>query len=217
VDWSTDPYRLLRVGANVGDTWQAWDTCAVPLNTKVPIGDVDGDTVPDTAIVYDATATLLTRTSASVTLPLNGSPHTFTGTLYEVSIHLFGNVLLTNPNVPPYGYDFDSLRVHRYWRFRLFDSLYVILARTDSTRDTLFFKVSGVPNTYPMTKDTPYIKEIDSVFMASVGVNESAARPRTGNVVAVYDVLGRKVPAISRRGVYFIVDERGRVRKVVRY
>ncbi len=215
-DWRTDPYRILKVGATVGDTYQAWDTCAVPLNTKFPLGDVDGDGVSDTGIIYGATANLLSRTVASLTVPVNGSPRTFTGELYEVGINFFANVILTNPNAPPLNADLDSLRVHRYWRYRIFDSLYVILAQVDSLRDTLFFKLDGVPGTYPTSTDTPYVKELDSVFMVNVSIEEAATESTT-RIVAVYDVQGRKVPAISRRGVYFVVDGRGRVRKVIRY
>ncbi len=215
VDWTMDPYRVLMSGANVGDVWMGWDTCVLRLNEKTPIGDVDGDATADTLIIYNVQSTLLSKSNTNISVIVNGSPQNLSGTLYEVGLEFFGNVILTNPNYS--GADLDSFRLHRFWKFRIFDGVYMLRMAVDSARDTIFYKFGGTPVTYPTPLDTPFVKELDSIRTLGVSAQEYTSEPQLRKAAAVYDVSGKRVPAIGRRGVYFIVDEKGRVHRIVRF
>jgi hypothetical protein len=39
-----------KFNPNINDSWQAWDTCFIMLNTKLPFLDIDGDSILDTII-----------------------------------------------------------------------------------------------------------------------------------------------------------------------
>jgi len=186
---------VMKYMPSVGNTWEAWDTCLIPLFQKFPIGDIDGDMIIDSVWVKPSSATV--HTISSDTIRVRISPLKYT--VWVSSLDIF--------------YGVDSIELWDYYRFVYVANFGKIEEHLDSERIRYF--MFGFP-----VLDTTY-RNVYHKVIPSAATSEYPRIVSGDKSVEIYTVsgrlIGRNMP-INRKGTYFIVinTERGRlVRKVI--
>lgn len=184
---------VMKYMPSLGDSWEAWDTCLIPLDTKFSIGDVDGDMVADTLWVHSSN----TRVSAV-------SADTFTTVISPLKYVVWISSLFTT-------YGVDSTVVWDYYRYKFVANFAKIEEHLDSERAVYYIGALPVLDT---TFRNLYHKVITSAS------TKEYTQPVITNSTYVYTASGRfaggAIP--NKKGVYFVVisTDKGKViRKVV--
>jgi len=208
---------VAKYNAASGDTWEAWDTCLLALNTRFPIGDVDGDATVDSAWVVSSQATVDAATSTNLAVGI-----------YPLNIRVWASAFTS--------YGVDSIVIKEYDRhiFRInygkvgthTDSVrYTYIAGSAPVLDTLFpdfyHKVMNVSVSERPSVGYSVLTLRDGVVdVTYVGNYTLSIYSSTGRLVRRY--FGRKkasYPLPSRKGVYFVVfrsKDRALIRPYVR-
>ncbi len=71
-----DMYRFAKENPYLGETWEAWNDCVIPLNTRIPFVDFDMDSIVDTVIYRPSNASVVS---------LNDTVSSITGNIKVVS------------------------------------------------------------------------------------------------------------------------------------
>jgi len=186
--YGQDGLIVMKYNPSLGDNWEAWDTCLIRLNTRYPIGDIDGDGRVDSFWVRSSTARV-----ASIS-----GPNYFI-TISPLRYVIWGSRLSS-------FYFIDSIVVWDYYRFVFNATFGKVEEHLDSER--VRYYMFGFPildtafrNLYHKVVTTSIISEV------SKGITSGEVRVYTADGRYV----GKSVP--NRRGIYFVVSNR--TRKVI--
>ncbi len=176
---------IYKLGAvPFSDTWEAWDTCAIAVDSAIAIGDVDQDNQVDTLIPY-----------ASVGRALIPSGDTLVSRLalnYRLVLTSFAGL-------------FDSLVVSDIYHFKIVPNSFIALISYDTTQQVAY--AGG--NSFPLTQ-VNVLKKTLYAYSIPVSVHEDEVLSFAGSIlklpsrverakVSLYDVSGklRKVFSIE--------------------
>ncbi len=159
-------YRFAKYNPYIGDTWEAWNDCLLPLNTKIPFIDMDMDGITDT-IIY--------RPSQANVESLNDTVSTITGNV-KLSLRLKYLIILTSAFSP------DSVMFVEVRRFYYKPFFGITKEMWDSTYQTVYYGSSSYPVSYPVGTG----KEI-----ILIGVSETTKHLRKTKGF-MYDISGRR-------------------------
>jgi hypothetical protein len=184
--YGQDGIIVMKYNPSLGDNWQAWDTCLIRLNTRYPIGDIDGDGIVDTFWVKSSTARV-----ASISGP------SYFITISPLRYAVWSSLLSS--------YNIDSIVVWDYYRFVFNETFGKVEEHLDSTR--LKYYMFGFP-----VVDTAFRNLYHKVATTSIS---EASKEITSGEVRVYTADGRYVGKFvpNRKGIYFVVSNR--TRKVI--
>jgi hypothetical protein len=186
--YGQDGLMVMKYNPSLGDNWEAWDTCLIRLNTRYPIGDIDGDGIVDTFWVKSSTARV-----ASIS-----------GPSYFITISpLRYAVWISSLSSPPFP--IDSIVVWDYYRFKFNATFGKVEEHIDSER--VKYYMFGFP-----ILDTAFRNLYHKVATTSIS---EASKEVTSGEVRVYTADGRYVGKLvpNRKGIYFVVSNR--TRKVI--
>jgi hypothetical protein len=177
---------VMKYNPSLGDNWQAWDTCLIRLNTRYPIGDIDGDGIVDTFWVRSSTARVASISGPSYLITISPLRYTVRSSLLS-------------------SYFIDSIVIWDYYRFKFNESFGKVEEHLDSGRIRYYMFGSPVVDT---TFRNLYRK------VATTSISE-ASKGITSGEVKVYTADGRYVGNFvpNRKGIYFVVSNR--TRKVI--
>ncbi len=164
-------HRFARYNANVGDTWEAWNDCIIPLNTPVPIPDVDMDSVADTLVYLPSTAVV--ESTDAVVGGLTGN--------VKVLLVLHSKMITTSTFSP------DSTLITEYRTYYYVPNFGITKVMWDSTTTTVFYGSYSYTGTVPVGRGK-VLRSLD------VAERRRALRETEGGT---YDVSGRRT---GRRG-----------------
>lgn len=184
---------VMKYMPSLGNSWEAWDTCFISLNTKLPIGDIDGDTVVDSLWVRSSN----TRVSGV-------SADTFTTVISPLKYVVWISSLYTR-------YGVDSIVIWDYYRYKFVANFGKIEEHLDSERIRYYIGAF-------LVLDTTF-RNLYHKFINTTSTKEYT-QPVITNSTYVYTASGRfagkAIP--NRKGVYFVVmstDKGKLIRKVV--
>jgi hypothetical protein len=194
---------VAKYNATTSDSWEAWDTCFTPLSVRFPVGDIDGDTVVDSAWVESATMRVSTATSTEL------------ATYTTLPIGVWASALASSYNI-------DSIIIYEHDR-HIFQINYGKAAtHTDSTRyiyymygtpaiDTTFYDIYhkvlavGVAERPNVGYVSLVIKK-DAVSVAYPEDYTLSVYSSTGRLVSRFNGKGSNTYHLPKiKGVYFIV------------
>jgi hypothetical protein len=185
--YGEDGLMVMKYNPSLGDNWQAVDTCLIRLNTRYPIGDIDGDFIVDSFWVKSSTARV-----ASISGP------SYFITISPLRFAVWSSLLSS-------FYNIDSIDVWDYYRFKFNATFGKVEEHLDSER--VRYYMFGFP-----VVDTAFRNLYHKVATTSIG---EASKEITSGEVRVYTADGRYVGNFvpNRKGVYFVVSNR--TRKVI--
>jgi hypothetical protein len=186
--YGQDGLMVMKYNPSLGDNWEAWDTCLIRLNTRYPIGDIDGDGIVDTFWVKSSTARVASISGPSYFITI--SPLRYT-------------VWISSLSSPPFP--IDSIVVWDYYRFKFNATFGKVEEHIDSER--VKYYMFGFP-----ILDTAFRNLYHKVATTSIS---EASKEVTSGEVRVYTADGRYVGKLvpNRKGIYFVVSNR--TRKVI--
>jgi hypothetical protein len=186
--YGQDGLMVMKYNPSLGDNWEAVDTCLIRLNTRYPLGDIDGDGIVDTFWVKSSTARVASISGPSYFITI--SPLRYT-------------VWISSLSSPPFP--IDSIVVWDYYRFVFNATFGKVEEHLDSERVRLY--TFGFP-----IWDTTYRNIYHKVATTSIS---EASKEITSGEVKVYTADGRYVGKFvpNRKGIYFVVSNR--TRKVI--
>jgi len=197
-------YMTGKYNPSVGDSWEAWDTCLIgPLNTRFPIGDIDGDSIVDTAWVLHSTAQVTNATSSE-----------FEVAFRPLRIKVWGSYLSS-------AYNVDSVDIYEYDRHIFYIGTGKYATHIDSATYIYYIAGTPLPQSYSDLYHKVMVLDIserprlsgDAMIME----NNTIKVTYSGNyVLRVYSASGRLLKAHRnnkpatydlpyRKGVYFVV------------
>jgi len=185
--YGQDGLIVMKYNPSLGDNWEAWDTCLIRLNTRYPIGDIDGDGRVDSFWVRSSTARV-----ASIS-----GPNYFI-TISPLRYVIWGSRLSS-------FYFIDSIVVWDYYRFVFNATFGKVEEHLDSERVRYYLRFGS-----PL--DTAFRNLYHKVATTSIS---EASKEITSGEVRVYTTDGRYVGNFvpNRKGIYFVVSNR--TRKVI--
>ncbi len=177
---------VMKYNPSLGDNWQAWDTCLIRLNTRYPIGDIDGDGIVDTFWVRSSTARVASISGPSYFITISPLRYVVWSSLLS-------------------SYNIDSIVVWDYYRFKFNETFGKVEEHLDSSR--IRYYMFGFP-----VVDTAFRNLYHKVATTSIS---EASKEITSGEVRVYTADGRYVGKFvpNRKGIYFVVSDR--TRKVI--
>jgi hypothetical protein len=184
--YGQDGLMVMKYNPSLGDNWQAVDTCLIRLNTRYPIGDIDGDGRVDTFWVKSSTARV----------------ENISGPSYFITIsplrYVVWSSLLSSYNI-------DSIVIWDYYRFVFNATFGKVEEHLDSER--VRYYMFGFP-----VLDTAFRNLYHKVATTSIS---EVSKEITSGEVKVYTADGRYVGKFvpNRKGIYFVVSNR--TRKVI--
>jgi hypothetical protein len=186
--YGQDGLMVMKYNPSLGDNWQAWDTCLIRLNTRYPLGDIDGDGIVDSFWVRSSTARVASISGPSYFITI--SPLRYT-------------VWISSLSSPPFP--IDSIVVWDYYRFVFNETFGKVEEHLDSGR--IRYYMFGFP-----ILDTAFRNLYHKVATTSIS---EASKEITSGEVRVYTADGRYVGKFvpNRKGIYFVVSNR--TRKVI--
>ena len=194
---------VAKYNASTGDSWEAWDTCLIALNSRFPIGDIDGDATVDSAWVTSSQATVATATSTDLAV-----------NVFPLIVNVWASSLVS--------YGVDRIEIKEYDRHIFRINFGKMATHTDSVEYIYYSGSSPV-------LDTVYYDAYHKVMNVNVAerpsVGHSSVSFRNGAVsvaydgdytLSIYSATGRLVkryygrrsasyPLPSQKGVYFVV------------
>ena len=180
---------VMKYNPSVGTNWEAVDTCLIQLNTRYPIGDIDGDAVVDSFWVLSSTASVVSIVA-----------DTYLVTISPLRYAVWSSFLSS-------GYYVDSIVVWDYYRFKFVANFGKVEEHLDSERIKYFMFGSPVIDT---TFRDIYHKVLSPSFVNEVFKGIVSGENKVYSVDGRY--VGKFVP--NREGIYFVVSN-GRTRKIV--
>lgn len=182
---------VMKYMPSLGNSWEAWDTCFIPLNTRLPIGDVDGDAVVDSLWVRSSNTQVSAVSADTFTTVI--SPLKYVAWLSSFTV-------------------VDSIVIWDYYRFKFVENFGKTEEHLDSER--IRFYMYGMP-----IIDTTLTNIYHKVIRSTISVEEYS-KPVITNNAYVYTSSGRFAGKFipNRKGVYFVIisSDKGKiVRKVV--
>ena len=185
--YGEDGLMVMKYNPSLGDNWEAVDTCLIRLNTRYPIGDIDGDARVDSFWVKSSTARVASISGPSYFI-------TISPLRYAVWSSLLSSF-----------YNIDSIVVWDYYRFVFNATFGKVEEHLDSSR--IRYYMFGSP-----VLDTTYRNLYHKV--ATTSISEASKEVISGEV-RVYTADGRYVGKFvpNRKGIYFVVSNR--TRKVI--
>jgi len=184
--YGEDGLMVMKYNPSLGNNWEAWDTCLIRLNTRYPIGDIDGDGRVDTFWVKSSTARVASISGPSYFITISPLKYVVWSSLLSSSF-------------------IDSIVVWDYYRFVFNETFGKVEEHLDSERVRLY--MFGFP-----ILDTAYRNLYHKVATTSIS---EASKGITSGEVKVYTADGRYVGKFvpNRKGIYFVVSNR--TRKVI--
>ena len=167
-------YRFAKYNAATGDTWEAWNDCLLPMNTPVPVPDLDRDSVSDT-IIYRPSTAVVESTDAVV-----GSM----GGNIKVVLTLHSKVVMTSSLSP------DSLLLTEYRSYYYVPDFGITKVMLDSVETVVYKGSFSYSGTSPVGRGK---------VLSSLGINERLrASPDKEYDGPTYDVSGRRTDRNGR-------------------
>ncbi len=166
---------FMKYNPYLGESWEAWDTCFIPLNLKVPIGDLDMDGIWDT---------IWARSSIAQVESLNAGVYTVTISPLKYGVWLSRS-----------SYLFDSIVVWEYYRFKFIPYVGKVEEHLDSQKWRYYRSGSS----FDMPVWDVYHKVITTSITESIRnlqVKEESVYSLDGRK------LGRSLP--KRKGIYIL-------------
>jgi len=184
--YGQDGLMVMKYNPSLGDNWEAVDTCLIRLNTRYPIGDIDGDGRVDSFWVKSSTARVASISGPSYFITISPLRYTVWSSLFS-------------------SFNIDSIVVWDYYRFVFNATFGKVEEHLDSSR--IRYYMFGFP-----VVDTAFRNLYHKVATTSIG---EASKEITSGEVRVYTADGRYVGNFvpNRKGVYFVVSNR--TRKVI--
>jgi len=184
--YGQDGLMVMKYNPSFGDNWQAWDTCLIRLNTRYPIGDIDGDAIVDSLWFKSSTARVASISGSSYLITISPLRYTVWSSLFS-------------------SYNIDSIVVWDYYRFKFNETFGKVEEHLDSSR--IKYYMFGFP-----VVDTAFRNLYHKVATTSIS---EASKDIISGEVRVYTAdgryVGKSVP--NRKGIYFVVSNR--TRKVI--
>lgn len=159
-------YRFAKVNPSIGNTWEAWNDCVIPLNTKIPFMDMDMDGITDTIIYIPSLASVES---------LSDTVSTITGNI-RVSLRLKYLIIFTSP-FPP-----DSVMFVEVRRFYYKPFFGITREMWDSTYQTIYYGSSSYTASYPVGVGREIL--LTAVSEKVKGLNKTKG--------VIYDISGRR-------------------------
>ena len=186
--YGEDGLMVMKYNPSLGDNWEAVDTCLIRLNTRYPIGDIDGDARVDSLWFKSSTARVASISGPSYFI-------TISPLRYAVWSSLLSSF-----------YNIDSIVVWDYYRFVFNATFGKVEEHLDSSR--IRYYMFGSP-----ILDTAF-RNIYHKVVATTSISEVSKEVISGEV-RVYTADGRYVGKFvpNRKGIYFVVSNR--TRKVI--
>jgi hypothetical protein len=184
--YGEDGLMVMKYNPSLGDNWQAVDTCLIRLNTRYPIGDIDGDGRVDSFWVKSSTARVANISGPSYFITISPLKYAVWSSLLS-------------------SYNIDSIVVWDYYRFKFNATFGKVEEHLDSERVKYYMFGSPV-------LDTAFRNLYHKV--ATTSISEASKEIISGEV-RVYTADGRYVGKFvpNRKGIYFVVSNR--TRKVI--
>ncbi len=215
--YSEGGVMVAKYSASVGDLWEAWDTCLTSLNTRFPIGDIDGDTIVDSLWLIPSQARVDVATSTDLAVSI--SPLQLGVWVSSLVSYGIDSIIIKEYDRHIFRINYGKMETHA-------DSVrYTYLAGTMPVLDTLYpnayHKVMNVSvSERPSVGYSPVTLRDGMVDVAYVGDYTLSIYSATGRLIKRY--YGSKkasYPLPSRKGVYFVVfksKDRALIRPYVR-
>jgi hypothetical protein len=184
--YGEDGLIVMKYNPSLGNNWEAVDTCLIRLNTRYPIGDIDGDSRVDSFWVKSSTARVANISGSSYFITISPLKYAVWSSLLSSSF-------------------IDSIVVWDYYRFVFNATFGKVEEHLDSER--VRFYMFGSP-----IWDTAYRNLYHKVTTTSIS---EASKEITSREVRVYTADGRYIGKFvpNRKGIYFVVSNR--TRKVI--
>jgi len=184
--YGEDGLMVMKYNPSLGNNWEAVDTCLIRLNTRYPIGDIDGDAIVDSFWVRSSTARVENISGPSYFITISPLRYAVWSSLLS-------------------SYNIDSIVVWDYYRFKFNATFGKVEEHIDSER--VKYYMFGFP-----VLDTAFRNLYHKVATTSIS---EASKDITSGEVRVYTADGRYVGKFvpNRKGIYFVVSNR--TRKVV--
>jgi hypothetical protein len=185
--YGEDGLMVMKYNPSLGDNWEAWDTCLIRLNTRYPIGDIDGDGRVDSFWVKSSTGRVVNISGPSYFI-----------TISPLKYAVWSSLLSSSP------YFIDSIEVWDYYRFVFNETFGKVEEHLDSSRIKYYI--------FSFVFDTAYRNLYHKVATTSIS---EVSKEVTSVEVRVYTADGRYVGNFvpNRKGIYFVVSNR--TRKVI--
>jgi hypothetical protein len=185
--YGEDGLMVMKYSPSLGDNWEAVDTCLIRLNTRYPIGDIDGDGRVDSFWVKSSTARVASISGPSYFITISPLRYAVWSSLLSSSYYI------------------DSIVVWDYYRFKFNATFGKVEEHLDSER--VKYYMFGFP-----VVDTAFRNLYHKVATTSIS---EASKEITSGEVRVYTADGRYVGKFvpNRKGIYFVVSNR--TRKVI--
>jgi len=203
--YSEGGVMVAKYNAATGDSWEAWDTCLIgPLNTRFPIGDIDGDLNEDSAWVEASPMRAVNATSSE--LETHVAP---------LTIGVWASALASS-------YGIDSIIIYEYDRHLFLIGEGKAETHTDSVRYVYFMYGSpAIDTVYPDAYHkilNVAVSERPEISRASLTVSDGfvTVAYEGDYTLSIYSSAGRLVrryvanrpatyPLPANRGVMFVV------------
>jgi hypothetical protein len=184
--YGEDGLMVMKYNPSLGDNWEAVDTCLTRLNTRYPIGDIDGDGIVDSFWVKSSTARV-----ENISVP------SYFITISPLRYAAWSSLLSSSYNI-------DSIVVWDYYRFVFNATFGKVEEHLDSER-VRYYRFGS-----PL--DTAFRNIYHKVATTSIS---EVSKDITSGEVKVYTADGRYVGNFvpNRKGIYFVVSNR--TRKVI--
>jgi hypothetical protein len=184
--YGEDGLMVMKYNPSLGNNWQAWDTCLIRLNTRYPLGDIDGDGIVDTFWVKSSTARVASISGPSYFITISPLKYAFWSSLLS-------------------SYNIDSIEIWDYYRFKFNATFGKVEEHVDSQK--VRYYMFGFP-----IFDTAFRNLYHKVATTSIS---EVSKEITSGEVRVYTADGRYVGNFvpNRKGIYFVVSNR--TRKVI--
>jgi len=184
--YGEDGLMVMKYNPSLGNNWEAVDTCLIRLNTRYPIGDIDGDGIVDSFWVKSSTARVANISGPSYLITISPLKYAAWSSLLS-------------------SYNIDSIVIWDYYRFKFNATFGKVEEHLDSER--IRYYMFGFP-----ALDTAFRNLYHKVATTSIS---EVSKEITSGEVKVYTADGRYVGKFvpNRKGIYFVVSNR--TRKVI--
>lgn len=184
--YGEDGLMVMKYNPSLGNNWEAVDTCLIRLNTKYPIGDIDGDAIVDSFWVKSSTARVASISGPSYFITISPLKYAAWSSLLS-------------------SYNIDSIVIWDYYRFKFNETFGKVEEHLDSERIRYYMFGSPILDT-----------ALRNIYhkVATTSISEASKEVISGEV-RVYTADGRYVGKFvpNRKGIYFVVSNR--TRKVI--
>ena len=187
--YGEDGLMVMKYNPSLGNNWEAVDTCLIRLNTRYPIGDIDGDAIVDSFWVRSSTARVENISGPSYFITISPLRYAVWSSLLS-------------------SYNIDSIVVWDYYRFKFNATFGKVEEHIDSER--VKYYMFGFP-----VLDTAFRNLYHKVATTSIS---EASKDITSGEVRVYTADGRYVGKFvpNRRGIYFVLSGNKKRKVIVR-